>query len=89
LPARLDLPVLPQVLSAAIRSEAQQQAARQGDLALIGVDHRRPPLHGHAVIGDDGPPHEDGNLLLRAGAASPVLADRVAAEVGLAETLDR
>src|SRR5215468_1357219 len=82
---RLNLPVLPQVLAAAIGSETQQQAARQGDLALVRVDHRGPPLHRHAITGDDGPAHADGDLPLGAGAALPVLADRVAAQERLAE----
>jgi hypothetical protein len=52
---------------------------------MVGVDHRGPPLDGDAVVGDDGPAHADGDLPLRAGAALPVLADGVAAEVGRAE----
>src|SRR5580704_17833334 len=83
LPAWLDLPVLPQVLTAAVRGEAQEEAARQGDLALIGVDHRRPPLHRDAVTGDDGPSYADDGLALGVGSALPVLADGVAADVGL------
>jgi len=39
----------------------------------------------HTVVGDDGSAHADGDLLLRAGAALPVGADRVAAKEGLAE----
>jgi hypothetical protein len=86
LPARLDLPILPQVLTAAIRSKAQKQAARQGDLALIRVDHRRPPLHRHVSSVMMGRPHADGDLLLGTGAALPILADRIAAGVGLLAT---
>jgi hypothetical protein len=63
-----------------------EQATRQGDLAVIGIDHRRPP---HAVIGDDGPPHVDGDLTLRTGTALPVPRIAALAKKGSRKTLDR
>jgi hypothetical protein len=44
-------------------------AARQRDLTLIGIDHRRPPLHRGPGFGDDWPPHTDGYLALVPGTA--------------------
>src|SRR5215469_180522 len=85
LPTWLDLPVFPQVLAAAVGGEAQQEAAGQGDLPLIGVDHRRPPLHGNPAWRDDGLSHPDGDVALCPGPVQPVPADGVAAPAGLTE----
>src|SRR5215217_1530656 len=76
-PPGLQVPVLAQVEAAAAGRELEEQAARQRDGPAIGDVHRRPPLDGDDVAGDERLAHPHLHALLHPGDALPVGANAV------------
>src|SRR5215510_833454 len=78
--AALEVPVLAQILAAAVGSEAQQETADQRDLLAL-VPHPRPPLDRRVIPVDERLAHLDADVLLRARRPCPVRDDTLVPEV--------